>query len=126
MKLEEMMKFAALATLLGATSIQAQEWHPPMALPGPAETMGEIAGPYIAGALVGAATPGGRLAAGAAGALGVHAVGNVGAATGAGYGRYIDQTGNNPLLPSPIPGHSPRPGKSVLDSVSDAIGRALD
>ena len=114
-----------LLLLTGASSTFADEWHPPMVGPGPgpAEQIGETVGPYIAGGLLGAATPGGPIANGVAGAAGVHIVGDIGEAAGAGYGRYVDQTGNNPLMPSPVPGHSPRAGKSILDSVSEAFDK---
>ena len=113
-----------LLLLTGASSTFADEWHPPMVGPGPgpAEQIGETVGPYIAGGLLGAESRR-TYCDGVAGAAGVHIVGDIGEAAGAGYGRYVEQTGNNPLMPSPVPGHSPRAGKSILDSVSEAFDK---
>lgn len=100
---------------------------------GHAEQMGEAIGPYVSGALVGWATGGvlagaspvvNQLASAGAGAAGVHIVGDFGKSAGGAYGHYIDETGSNPFYPS-IYGNSPRPDKSMLDSMREAFGKLL-
>lgn len=96
---------------------------------GPAERMGRDFGPYLGNALYGAGFHGiaAKMGYGYAAAAVVGAAGtDIGALATDGmgiYGRHIDQTRNN-LFFAPIQsGFSPRPGKSVLDSIREAFGK---
>lgn len=105
---------------------------------GTAEKMGEQVGPYIAGAAAGAATAllpiqskaVSVIVSGATGSAGVHVVGDVGKKVGGGYGKIVDQTGNNPLMPSPIKGHKPSgtggcAGKSMANCIVDTVKKVM-
>ena len=114
---------------------------------GTAEKIGEKVGPYVAGATAGAATAllpiqtrtVSVIVSSGAGALGVHAVGDVGKVVGGGYGKYVDATGNNVLFPSMNNNHSPSKvggaggagggggcaGKSIGKCILDTIGRTM-
>lgn len=94
---------------------------------GPAEQIGRDFGAplgnalYAAGGYLLAKRVNGELAfATATGALGTP-VGDASASALGSYGRYIDRTGNNAFYPSMNPGFSPRPGKSIIDSMRDAF-----
>lgn len=94
---------------------------------GPAEQIGRDFGAplgnalYAAGGYLLAKRINGELAfATATGALGTP-VGDASASALGSYGQYIDRTGNNPFYPSMNPGFSPRPGKSIIDSMRDAF-----
>lgn len=94
---------------------------------GPAEQMGRDFGPYLGNALYAAGfhAIGQQLGYGIAVATGVGLagtnVGDLSADALGSYGQYIDRTGNNPFYPSMNPGFSPRPGKSIIDSMRDAF-----
>lgn len=91
---------------------------------GQAETMGEVAGPYLfTGAADAALLYAGRnpITIGAAGVARKFGE-QYAAPAGGGYGRYVDEMGDNVFIPT-LMGPSPRPGKSMLDSMRDAWNR---
>ena len=105
---------------------------------GTAEKMGETIGPYIAGGVAGGAVTllpvTGKVATiitgVATGSAGVNVVGKVGKAAGGGYGKIVDKTGNNRLMPSPIKGHKPSGGggctdKSMASCMIDVVKKAV-
>lgn len=105
---------------------------------GIAEKMGEKVGPYIAGAAAGAATAllpiqsraVNIIVGSATGSAGVHIVGDIGKKAGGGYGKIVDKTGNNPMMPSPIKGHKPSGGggctnQSIASCMIGAVKKAI-
>ncbi|MDE0383007.1 MAG: hypothetical protein OXI22_03910 [Defluviicoccus sp.] len=112
--------------------LSTQQWespetsilHPPelSRSAGVSEKMGEVLGPYVTGAVV-AAIPLPSISGRAfVGAVGVHTLGDIGAAGGSAYGRFIDITGHNALMPGlPEMANSPLPHKSVAESIGDAF-----
>ena len=93
---------------------------------GVSEKMGEFVGPYVIGAAVAAIPQTSIPIRALVGAAGVHTLGDIGAAGGGAYGRFIDVTGHNALMPGlPEMANSPRPNNSVAGSIGDAFRKVF-